>query len=156
GYVALQDSIYDYFAATGVVGFRSKYFEARLGRDHHQWGVGRSSLVLSNFSAPFDFLQLRTTLGRFQYVNLFAGLTDKDLFVVQETLPEPRKYAAFHRLSVALPGRVQLGVFESVVFSSDSLGVRRGFDVSYLNPVIFIRAVERDRGSPDNVLLGGD
>ena len=156
GFVALHDSIYDYFAATGVVGFHSKYFEARFGRDRNAWGVGRSSVILSDFAAPYDFLQLRTTLGRFQYVNLFAGLTDKDLRVTQRNLPIPRKYAAFHRLSVALPGGVHLGVFEAVSFGSDSLGIRRGFDVSYLNPVIFIRSVERDRGSPDNVLLGGD
>ena len=156
GFVSQDGEALDYFSAAGVVGFQTTHFEARLGRDRNRWGVGRGSVLLSDFASPYDFLQLRTTLGRFQYVNLFAGLTEKSLAAVDPNLPDPRKYAAFHRLSVALPGRVQLGLFETVIFATDSLGARRGFDISYLNPVIFYRAVERDRGSPDNVLLGGD
>ena len=31
---------------------------------------------------------------------------------------------------------------------------REGFDIAYLNPIIFYRAVERELGSPDNALVG--
>jgi len=37
--------------------------------------------------------------------------------------------------------------------ASDSI-VQRGFDVNYLNPIIFYRPVEFSLGSPDNVMIG--
>jgi len=45
-------------------------------------------------------------------------------------------------------------MFETVIWrEQDSLG-NRGFDVNYLNPVIFFRPVEFSLGSPDNVIMG--
>lgn len=153
----LQDGgVYDYFVATGIVGFRSKYFEARFGRDRNRWGFGRTSLVLSDYATVYDQLQLRTSFWRLHYTNLFARFTS--LRTQQEAFDAvmPRKYGSFHRLALDLPGRVQLELFETVIFTPDTTGTdrRTGFDVAYLNPIIFYRAVEHDLGSPDNALLG--
>lgn len=150
---------YDYFRATGLVGFRSKFFEVRFGRDRNRWGEGQGSLMLSNYATVFDQLQIRTTFWRLQYTNLFARFTDPTPRPFR-TVIIPRKYGAFHRLALNLPGRVQLALFESVIFASpDTLGVRDGFELSYLNPLIFYRAVEEDLVdpdvNPDNVLIGG-
>ncbi|MFQ5568409.1 MAG: capsule assembly Wzi family protein [Rhodothermales bacterium] len=151
---------YDYFVATGIAGFRSKHFEVRLGRDRNRWGFGKGSLMLSNFAPVFDQLQIRTTVWRLQYTNLFVKLSDQspeDLF----TSVVPSKYGAFHRLAIRVSNRIQVALFESVIFSSpDSLGLRAGgFELSYLNPIILYRAVESDLVNPDvnpdNVLLGG-
>jgi hypothetical protein len=50
---------------------------------------------------------------------------------------------------------VQLTFFEEVIFGADEVGERRdAFEVGYLNPVIFYRALESAYGSPDNVLIG--
>lgn len=150
------DAAYDYFLATGVVGARTKHFEIRFGRDRNMWGAGKSSVQLSNYSTVYDQLQIRTTVGRFQYTNLFAAFSDLtdlsgDLI---ENVTIPRKYGAFHRLALNVSHNIKLGLFEAVVFAEDS--ARSGFDVSYLNPVIFYRAVESDRGSSANVVAGGD
>ena len=146
---------YDYWFVTGLVGFRSKYFEIRAGRDHNRWGFGKGSLMLSNYATTYDQLQIRTTFWRVQYTNLFTSFaspsTGQNDFV-------PRRYGAFHRLAVNLPGRLQAELFETIMFASDdSLGLRdAGFDVAYLNPIIFYRAVEIERaGRLDNSLLGG-
>ncbi len=151
---------YDWLRATGVVGFKSRHFEARFGRDRNTWGPGRTSLVVSDYAPAYTQLQLRTTFWRVQYVNLFTEMTDltplPDRFGDQAL---PHKYGAFHRLAVELPGRVELGLFESVIFAPDTSGgerTRNDLALSYLNPLIFYRAVERDEGSPDNVLLGLD
>jgi len=150
------DAAYDYFVATGLVGARTKHFEIRFGRDRNLWGTGKSSVELSNFSTVYDQLQIRTTVGRFQYTNLFAAFSDlTDLpedFTENRTIP--RKYGAFHRLQLNVSHNLKLGLFEAVVFAEDS--ARSGFDVSYFNPVIFYRAVESDRGSSANVVAGGD
>lgn len=154
-----DSGVYDYQIATGIVGVRTNHFEVRFGRDRNRWGPGTGSLLLSDYAAAYDQLQIRTTVWRLQYTNLFAAMTDLSPFddiIGDQVLP--RKYAAMHRLEVNLPARVQLGLFESIVFAPDTSEARRrsGFDLSYLNPVIFYRAAEHDRGSPDNVLLGFD
>lgn len=155
-----ETGVYDYQIATGIAGLRTRHFEVRFGRDRNRWGPGIGSVLLSNFAPAYDQLQIRTTVWRLQYTNLFAALTDLSPFP-DDTYGDqilPRKYAAMHRLEINLPARIQLGLFESIIFASDTTDERRRsrFDISYLNPVIFYRAAEYDRGSPDNVLLGFD
>lgn len=149
-----RTSPYDYSVATGILGFRSKTFEIRFGRDRNHWGMGRSSVQLSNFAPAYDQLQIRTTVGQFQYTNLFAAFSDlsglADDFSLNQAIP--RKYGTFHRLSVNITSAIQLGVFESIVISPGD----GGLDVSYLNPIIFYRSLETEQGSPGNAVIGGD
>ncbi|HMB93273.1 MAG TPA: hypothetical protein VKP65_20645 [Rhodothermales bacterium] len=160
GFTKFNDTTYDYFIATGLIGFRSKFFEVRFGRDRNRWDNGNASLILSNYAPVYDQLQIRTTFWRLQYVNLFARFTDKTPREVYSEIV-PRKYGAFHRLALSLPGRVEIDLFESIIFGSpDTLGVReKGYELAYLNPLIFYRSVEHDlvdpSGNSDNALLGG-
>ncbi len=147
--------VYDYFQATGMVGFRTDHFEVRFGRARNRWSFGPGSVLLSNYAPVYDQLQIRTNVWRIQYVNLFTRFIDG-------TNPgggnfiRPRRYGAFHSLAIDLPGRVQLQFFEAIVFATDSTAAQRrsNFELAYLNPVIFYRAVEHDLGSPDNALVG--
>ena len=62
------------------------------------------------------------------------------------------KYIANHYLSYNVTERLNIGLFESVVWQNDN---DRGFDFNYLNPVIFYRAIEFSTGSRGgNALLG--
>jgi hypothetical protein len=56
-----------------------------------------------------------------------------------------------HHLDLQVTRRLQLGVFEGVMFSRPN-----GFDFSYLNPVIFYRSVEHQNQSTDNSVVGLD
>jgi hypothetical protein len=63
---------------------------------------------------------------------------------------------AFHHVSINIGRKFNLGLFESVVFSpKDSLS-QSTFELNYLNPVIFYRAIEQQSGSPDNIIVGTD
>ncbi|MEX1054677.1 MAG: hypothetical protein WED81_01510, partial [Rhodothermales bacterium] len=118
-------TIYDYQIGTGIVGFRSEHFEIRFGRDRNHWGAGEGSLVLSDYSSVYDQLQIRTTFWRIQYVNLFAGFTDLQPFgFIPPNIIHPRKYGAFHRLSVNVSTRFSFELFESVVFGPDTTSGR--------------------------------
>ena len=157
--LSTEDRYYDYFRVSGSVGFRSKFFEVRFGRDQNRWGQGRGSVFLSDYASPYDQLQIRTNVWRLQYTNLFAGFTSSERLPGQgerRDAVQPRSYAAMHKLVLDLTDRVQIELFESVVFASesDSTVSREGFDVAYLNPIIFYRAVERELGSPDNAMVG--
>lgn len=155
-YVKLPDGrTYEYWDVRGVVGVRSRHFEARFGRDRDRWGFGTGALVLSGYAAPYDALQLRANVWRLHYASVLA-----ELIRPQERAPgtipavHGRRYAAHRRLALAL-GNVDLEFFETIVFADDSLaGNRRGFQFAYLNPVLFLRAAEADAGASDNALLG--
>lgn len=146
-----SDGVYDWFDAVGVVGLRSKYLEARFGRDRYRLGYGLGSPYLSNYPPPIDHLLLKARFWRLEYLSLMAGYSDD---TVEGSPVRRRKYGSTHRLAIHLPGRVEVALFETVVFATDSLEIRERFDLSYANPVIFLRAAEGDRGSPDNALLG--
>jgi hypothetical protein len=149
-----EDGTLDQFVAMGMVGASSRFFEVRFGRDRNRWADGMTSLLLSDYSTVYDQLQLRTTFWRIQYVNLFARFTNRtgiDPHFHNSNLP--RKHGAFHQLSIDLPGRVQVSFFEAVIFAPDSIR-GTGFDIAYLNPIMFLRPVEHDLGSPDNMMIG--
>lgn len=160
GHTKFEGGVYDYFLAEGVLGLKGQYFEARFGRSRNQWGPGGTSLFLSDYAPVYNQLQIRTTFWRVQYANLFTEMADlTPLPATFGDVTVPHKYGAFHRLSIQLPGRVEWGLFETVIFAPDTTGgvrTRNDLDLEYLNPIIFYRAVEADRGSPDNVMLGTD
>ena len=63
---------------------------------------------------------------------------------------------AFHHASINIGKKFNLGLFESVIFSPKDSVTSNNFDLSYLNPVIFYRAIEQQSGSPDNIIVGAD
>ena len=62
------------------------------------------------------------------------------------------KYMANHYLSWNVSKKFNLGLFESVLWTNSN---NRGFDVNYLNPIIFYRAIEFETGQgAGNAVLG--
>ena len=144
---------YDYWRAAGMVGYRDKFVEVRFGRDRNRWGPAQSSLFLSDFAPAYDQLQVRAHAGRFRYASLFSRFVTPEGDRGNSIFPS--KFSASHQLSIALPGRLDLELFETVVFADDTTdGNRNGFELAYLNPLIFYRAVEADQSTRDNVMLG--
>jgi hypothetical protein len=60
-----------------------------------------------------------------------------------------------HHLSLDITKNLNIGITESVIFHRDST-TGSGFDLNYLNPVIFYRFIESFQGSADNALVGLD
>ncbi|MGB3543207.1 hypothetical protein [Rubrivirga sp.] len=151
---SLNEDEYEYFTAEGVVGYRDRFIEARFGRDRNRWGASRGTLFLSDYSAPYDHLQLRAQAGPVTYASTFARFTTPDRDARGRDVVLPSKYGAFHRFALEI-GRVELEAFEAVIFHDDTMNAnRRGFELGYLNPVIFYRSVESELGSGDNALIG--
>ena len=152
GFVKLTGGdTYDYFTATGAVGYTDRFVEVRLARDRNRWGPGVNSLLLSDYAAPYDHLQIRASVGPFTYASVFARFTTPDR---SDNALLPSKYGAFHLIGVRL-GRFDVQAFEAVMFHDDTTGGNRnGFEIGYLNPLIFYRSVESELGSADNALIG--
>ncbi|WP_238806493.1 capsule assembly Wzi family protein [Emticicia aquatica] len=142
----------DFFSARAYITFQAlKSVQIQFGHDKNFIGSGIRSMILSDFSAPYLHLKITTNIGRFQYVNLFAQMLNKQVaLAVDNTEQIPPKYFSFHHLSVNVNKNLNLGIFETIVFGKR----QSGFDINYLNPVILLRFVEGNLGSVDNSLAG--
>lgn len=142
----------DFFSARGYITFQAlKSVQLQFGHDKNFIGSGVRSMILSDFSAPYLHLKITTNVGRFQYMNLFAQMINKQIPVaVDGTEQLPPKYFSLHHLSVNIGRNLNIGVFESIIFGKRQVG----FDINYLNPVIFLRFAEGHLGSVDNSIAG--
>lgn len=156
-YVSKNDSLHPQYAHQYFSGYVSyspnKIFNFQVGRDKHFWGDGYRSLFLSDVAAPYPYLKITTNVWKLSYVNLFTVMKDathtsgfkKDWL---------NKYATFHHLSWNATKRINIGLFESIVWQGSDSTRHRGYDVNYLNPIMFFRPTEYSLGSSDNAFVG--
>ncbi|MFY7890750.1 MAG: hypothetical protein ACOVOW_17665 [Spirosomataceae bacterium] len=146
----------DFITAKAYISFQAtKNVDIQFGHDKNFIGNGFRSTILSDNSAPYLFLKINTNVGRFQYQNLFAQLTNPQFSGPISIYP--KKYLAMHHLSINASKKLNFGFTESIIFKRDSTnGGNSGFDLNYLNPVIFYRFAETFNGSGDNALLAID
>jgi hypothetical protein len=150
-YKPFKKTAYDYFDARGSIYFgATKYFKFQFGYDKNFIGNGYRSLLLSDFGANNLFFKINTRIWKLDYTNLFMELTPQNKSNPGNVLL-PKKYAAMHRLGINATPWLNIGLFEAVIF-----GRLNRFDFSYLNPVIFLRSIEQQNGSPDNAMVGLD
>ncbi|MDT0689300.1 gliding motility protein RemB [Salegentibacter sp. F188] len=147
-----MDGGYDYPVAEGYLSYSpGKYFNIQLGHGQHFIGDGYRSLLMSDNPSPYPYLKLSTTFWKLKYTNTWMSLRDVRPEVTADGSFRT-KFMANHYLSLNLTKRLNVGLFESVVWQNDN---NRGFDVNYLNPVIFYRAIEFSTGARGgNALLG--
>lgn len=153
-----KETGFDHYTARGHITFDAlKHIKFTLGHGRNFIGNGTRSLILSDFAKDYLHVKVNTKIWRFNYQNLFAEFVDRQALVPNRGLGlfvHPKKYFASHYLSLDLLKNLNIGLYEGVVFS-DRDGTGRAFDLNYLNPIIFYRAVEHSVGnSPDNVMMG--
>jgi len=131
----------------------TKYFNIQIGKGKNFFGEGYRSLLLSDNAASYPMFKITTTIWRIKYVNLYAKFND----VSQSNGNISKfksKYSAMHYLSVNITKRINFSFFESIIWQAKDSSNTRGFDVNYINPVVFYRPTEFSIGSPDNALMG--
>lgn len=133
-----------------------KYLNIMLGQDKTFIGDGYRSMLLSDFTSNYPFLKLTGNLGRVQYMAMWAAMQENTAAPkISYYAGNRKKGAVFHYLDWNVNKRLSLGFFDAVVWSkTDDDGNLRGFDPGYVNPLIFLRPVESESGSPDNSALG--
>lgn len=151
----------DYANATGYISYTpSKYVNFQLGHDKNFIGDGYRSMLLSDNALYYPFLKITTSVWRFKYMNLYAQFDDAINYLDGDTVNVvtgvTRKWGSFHYLSFDAWDWVQLGIFEGIIWPNNDTTLTRGFDVNYLNPIIFFRPIEFGLGSPDNAVLAAN
>lgn len=155
GYAYGDTPNYTHYDWNGSVSWDpGKAFNLTLGRGRNFFGEGHRSLLLSDEAYSYPYLKVTTTIWKIKYVNLFSAMSDIR-GADGDAADYHRKYSSMHYLSWNAHKRINVAVFEAIVWSSGDSAYPRGFDINYLNPIIFTRPVEFNLGSPDNALVGG-
>ncbi|SFC87756.1 gliding motility protein RemB [Algibacter pectinivorans] len=143
---------YDYPVAEAYLSYApAKFINLQFGHGKNFIGDGYRSLLLSDVASPSPFLKLNTKFWKIKYTNTWMWLKDvRDAVEVDNAFLT--KYMANHYLSWNASKRLNIGLFESVLWTNSN---NRGFDVNYLNPIIFYRAIEFETGQgAGNALMG--
>jgi len=145
-----KKGVLDFPSVRGYVAYRpSKFFMFQLGHDAFFIGEGYRSLLLDNRVPPYGYAQITANVWHVRYVVMWALLQDLRF---KGRKFYYRKYLALHYLDWAVSPKFNLGLFESVIWDP---GECRGFDLNFLNPVIFFKTAEFQSGTKGgNTLLG--
>ncbi|MBD0824837.1 gliding motility protein RemB [Aestuariibaculum marinum] len=143
---------YDYPVAEAYLSYAPvDFLNIQFGHGKNFIGDGYRSLLLSDVASPHPFLKLNTQFWKIKYTNTWMWLRDVRPEVTEDGA-FLTKYMANHYLSWNVSKRLNLGFFESVMWTDAN---SRGFDINYLNPIIFYRAIEFETGQDaGNAILG--
>jgi hypothetical protein len=143
---------YDYPVAEAYLTYTpNKTFSFQFGKGRNFIGDGYRSLVLSDAASPYPYLRIDTRFWKIKYTNMWMWMQDVRPELTEEGAFR-QKFMAIHYLSWNVSKRINLGFFETVIWDDAN---DRGFDVNYLNPLIFYTATEFSTGTrAGNALLG--
>ncbi|PKH67187.1 gliding motility protein RemB [Flavobacterium sp. ALD4] len=143
---------YDFPLAEANLTFSaSKHIDLQLGYGRNFIGDGYRSLMESDGASPYPYFKINTNFWKIKYTNTYMWLKDVRPEVTLERT-YATKFMANHYLSWNISNRLNLGFFESVIWTNTN---DRGFDASFVNPIIFYRSVEfASSARTGNALLG--
>ncbi|WP_179344276.1 energy transducer TonB [Winogradskyella ursingii] len=147
-----KEDAYDYPVAEAYLSYTpADFLNIQFGHGKNFIGDGYRSLLQSDVSSPYPFLKLNTSFWKIKYTSTWMWLKDvRPEFVEDKAFFT--KYMANHYLSWNVSKRLNIGFFEAVMWSNTN---DRGFDVNYLNPIIFFRAIEFNTGQGSgNAIIG--
>jgi hypothetical protein len=150
-----QDS-QDWSYVTATVSYTPiKQLNITLGQDKMFVGDGYRSLLLSDYAANMPLLRLTANLGSVQYMMAWAYLEDLKAPKFDQLGSNRRKWALFHYLDWNVSNRVSLGFFNALITpEADDQGNKRGFDVNFINPLVFSSGLGSSGSPKDNVFMG--
>lgn len=142
---------HDYPVAEGYLSYKpNKFMQFQFGNGKNFIGDGYRSFILSDVSSPTTYLKMKVDFWKLQYTNIWMWNTEPSLSAASNPNEHARKYVAAHYLSINLTKKLNIGFFETAISTGE-----QGFDVGFLNPIIFYRSVEFNRGEDaGNALVG--
>jgi hypothetical protein len=129
----------------------AKFIDLQLGYGRNFIGDGYRSIFVGDGASPYPYFKINTNFWKIKYTNTYMWLKDVRPEVTLERT-YATKYMANHYLSLNVTNRWNLGLFESVIWTDTN---NRGFDMHFVNPVIFYRSVEFESSArTGNAVLG--
>ena len=128
----------------------NRIFKIDYGHGKNFIGHGYRSLILSNESSHYPFLKISTNLNKIKYYNIYSTFTNPSVKTFGR-----KKHAAIHFLNFDINSNFSFGLFEAILWQSKTENSNTGYEIAYLNPIIFYRPVEFSmRSNKGNALMG--
>lgn len=128
-------------------------FTIQAGFGKNFIGDGYRSMLLSDYSNSYPYLKVTANIWKIKYMALYTNF--QDIRYSEGSYADfKQKFSTIHYLSYNATKWLNIGFFESIVWQSQEDNYYRGYDINYLNPIIFLRPVEYVQGSADNALMG--
>ncbi|WP_255563193.1 gliding motility protein RemB [Mucilaginibacter sp. 21P] len=151
----LSKSYRDFSYATAIISYTPiQQLNITLGQDKTFIGDGYRSILLSDFAANYPLLRLTANVGKFQYMMMWTYLQDLTLPKFDTFGSNRRKWGVFHYLDYNVNNSLSFGFFNGYIApEADDQGNRRGFDVNFVNPILFSSSLGPS-SQPGNALVG--
>ncbi len=147
----------DWSYVTALIGYSpNKAITIALGEDKTFIGDGYRSVLLSDYAASYPLLRLTINLGKnVQYMAMWAYMEDQKAAQFNSFFNNRRKWGAFHYIDWNINNRLSLGFFNALVAEeANDQGQYHGFDVNYINPILFSSSLGPSSPVPDHTLIG--
>lgn len=149
-----DSSSYTFSNFSGYMSYSpNRTFNFQLGQGKHFIGDGYRSLLLSDVANNYPYFRINTNIWHIQYNVWYTWMKDMSSFNGSKSSLRD-KYSAMHYLSWNVWKSLNISVFENIIWQGSDTTRDRGFDVNYLNPIVFYRPQEYAVGSPDNAFIG--
>ncbi|MBL7890010.1 MAG: hypothetical protein JNL24_10670 [Bacteroidia bacterium] len=150
---------YDYAMASGYVSYSPvKLINIQIGHGKHFVGDGYRSLLLSDNSFNYPYARITTTYKNIQYTNLytsFMNLTNGGV----KTPPNverlfQKKTASFQLLSMNFFKRLQIGLFQGMIWEAADTTNRQHLSFNTFNPIIGVNTAIYGLHNTNNIVAG--
>ncbi len=152
--VTKQGTVYDYTYSTAHIAYHTGNFTFQLAHDKLFIGDGYRSMLLSDVSIPYPYFKATYESKRLQYSSIYMQFIDQFAPQLSSELGFQKKWSVIHYLDWNISKKWTLGLFDAVIWQDADSSGKRGFEASYTNPIIFLRAAEYATNSTDNAILG--
>jgi hypothetical protein len=153
---------FDYAMANGVVHYQpTSNFSVRLGTGKQKVGVGYRSLLLSDNAFNYPYLQLTADFfkHKVQYTQTYALLMNLDDGGTKTRVGAERlfqkKAASFQQISWQVTKKINIYVFQGLIWKATDSNNVMHLNVLYANPVIFTNLAAYGFNNTNHIIEGG-
>lgn len=150
---------FDFSMSSAYVSFTpTKNINIQTGHGKHFVGNGHRSLLLSDLSFNYPYLRINSTWlnNRLNYQNLYTSFQDLNRLPgtnSAEALFE-RKLGSFHFVEYSFSKRLNIGLFEGIIWPSLDSGGNVNVGANYWMPLLGANTLLEGRNKNGNSLLG--
>ncbi|MDR2835318.1 MAG: hypothetical protein LBV69_03835 [Bacteroidales bacterium] len=135
-----NDSVFDFAMVYGSISFRPiKQLNFTIGYDRLFVGDGYRSMILYDFTAPYPFFKINTTLGKFDFTTIVAKTIYPYEYYHSTTLQNskyPSKLLSYNFLTYSfLKDKLKFSIFDAMSINNNSKNYGF-FAVNYFTPII--------------------
>jgi hypothetical protein len=148
-----KPDVYDFSMAAAYVSYSPiNQLNIQIGQDKHFIGEGFRSMLISDNAFNYPFLRLSYAQKNIKYTTLWTEFRDFDNTYYDY---HTKKHAAFNYLSFCIKNRIELGIFEGIIYrTTDTAEYINSFQADFFIPFPALRSFVNTFQSDHNLLIG--